>query len=487
MGGFALGDAVRVRATRARGVVAYVGGLSGKDGIFYGVELQRGAPGGRNDGSCEGTRYFRCAPGQGVFVRETNLEGLGAARSHQRHELYEFADEMAGSKAAESKMLVSHEESKGASRSQGPAVGAGGAFRTCATDTNGWKRGPVRPEGVAMDVSDRPLLCAAISPDGQECVVGGTDHGLKIFSLVKGKMIRNLYSKTAGHAEWVTDVSYCPDGTILSAGMDAKLCLWRGPRCDDVLGHRGSISRALVTTTGTHALSCGYDKTLRIWTLRSQTEASCVRAHKAPILDMTLSKAGLVLTGARDGTATIWDLQGRAPAAIFQEDSHSGHVTSLHTWDNASFATGDQAGFVRLLDPRSRGNNESSHSMACLHAGGAVNAIRTSFESDILISAGADKRVVASDLRKLDRPLWVAEGQHTDFIYSLHVAGDLVLSGSGNGTLLFHEVRSGKLLYGLGANQAAIRTIDSHGNRLLVAGDDGNAIAYEFNSHSFEG
>jgi len=46
--------------------------------------------------------------------------------------------------------------------------------------------------------------------------------------------------------------------------------------------------------------------------------------------------------------------------------------------------------------------------------------------------------------------------------------------------LLAHDITSRKLLWGLGANQAAVRCIGVTGSRLVAAGDDGNAIIYTF-------
>ena len=39
---------------------------------------------------------------------------------------------------------------------------------------------------------------------------------------------------------------------------------------------------------------------------------------------------------------------------------------------------------------------------------------------------------------------------------------------------------SGKLLYGLGANQAAVRCIAATRSHMIAAGDDGNAVVYAF-------
>merc|ERR1719145_184047 len=45
----------------------FVGKTGFADGDWVGVELS--LPEGKNDGSVKGTRYFRCRPGHGLFVR----------------------------------------------------------------------------------------------------------------------------------------------------------------------------------------------------------------------------------------------------------------------------------------------------------------------------------------------------------------------------------------------------------------------------------
>lgn len=62
----------------------------------------------------------------------------------------------------------------------------------------------------------------------------------------------------------------------------------------------------------------------------------------------------------------------------------------------------------------------------------------------------------------------------------MHLVGDICLSGDGRGMLMAHDMKEGKLLYGLGANQAAVRCIDATENCLVASGDDGNALIYNF-------
>lgn len=112
--------------------------------------------------------------------------------------------------------------------------GAGGGSRLSADaavamlPSSGWAAGPLDRGGRKLDASGRNLLCMSVHSD--VAVVGSADHGLIEVSLAPSndgtlRQKRLLYTKQYGHTEWVTDVSHCPDGRVLSAGMDSKVCL----------------------------------------------------------------------------------------------------------------------------------------------------------------------------------------------------------------------------------------------------------------------
>jgi hypothetical protein len=67
-----------------------------------------------------------------------------------------------------------------------------------------------------------------------------------------------------------------------------------------------------------------------------------------------------------------------------------------------------------------------------------------------------------------------------DFVYSLHVDGTTAFTGFGDGMILVHDILTGALHFGAGANQAGVRCIETLGRELVVAGDDGNAMLYHF-------
>ena len=348
---------------------------------------------------------------------------------------------------------------------------------------------PTNPAGNLFDASDRNILCMSLF--GKSCVIGSADHGLKEFNIETCKMNRNLYTKKFGHSEWVTCVTYIPDGRILSGGMDSKICLWNkaGSRCNDLTGHSHSVSCIVASNDGKYALSGSYDKSIRVWNLSGNgREAACLMGHQAPIMCMEWSTIdcdgngnGYLLSGARDGMAVVWDLGVGSDARILK--GHKGHITAVE-WISANDAiclTGAQDGIVQVWDANRI--NKPIFKLP-LHRGGAVNDIvcpnPINFNNGSFIATcGADSKIHLLDPRKNFQPFTTME-HHKDFIYTMSSCGDCLLSGGGDGILLVHDMTNGKLLYGLGANQGAVRCIAGTGNKMIAAGDDGNALVYEF-------
>ena len=139
---------------------------------------------------------------------------------------------------------------------------------------------------------------------------------------------RTLYTKAYGHTEWVTDVSHCPDGRVLSAGMDSKVCLWNAsgqPKCMDLLGHTGSVAKVLASADSSLAISAGYDKSLRLWNLLNGKEIQCLRCHRAPVMHLSWA-AGVLASADRDGSVVSWDTRTGDATHL---GAHGGHATAL--------------------------------------------------------------------------------------------------------------------------------------------------------------
>ncbi|KAL3662400.1 hypothetical protein V7S43_012727 [Phytophthora oleae] len=361
-----------------------------------------------------------------------------------------------------------------------------------------WIQGPRSAEGELHAVSVQPLMCMSMSADESEIVVGSSDHALYVLPLDNGPSSRasrgtsrprTLYTKKFGHTEWVTCVTHLSDRRVVSGGMDSKLCLWdaSGVKCEDLLGHSGSVSSVLALNDDI-LVSAGYDKMLRLWNVNRrassrQRDISVIKAGTAPILDVSALSAGQqAVCGDRDGGVQLIDLQANKVLRKYA-NAHRGHTTSVlgSQSEEKEFFSGGQDGAVKVWDSRQKGATFllEIHTDPRSGKAGAVGFLREpAGETNVLITAGADGVINVLDKRQSYSVLH-SFTEHLDFIYSLHVRSQLCFSGAGNGMLHVHDWKTGKLLYGLGANHAAVRAIATSANQLVAAGDDGGVMMYD--------
>merc|ERR1712217_254173 len=118
-------------------------------------------------------------------------------------------------------------------------------------------------------------------------------------------------------------------------------------------------------------------------------------------------------------------------------------------------ATGAQDGHIRIWDLRQKMN---VHNLAA-HPGGAVNEIGVTLGSSppVLVSVGADGRLLAMDPRASYAPSCDFGLITEDFVYGMLVLDDLAFTGDGRGKVKCFDVRSATLQYELEAGQNAIR------------------------------
>lgn len=350
--------------------------------------------------------------------------------------------------------------------------------------------GPRDPAGRLVDVSDRPLLCMSVDVPRSRAVIGGSDHSLYEIDIAAGRTVRELYSRSAGHSEWVTCVGHLPDGRPVSGGMDNKLCVWdtRAVRAVDLVGHSSSVST--LDCAGSYVVSGSYDKTVRMWSADGGAHIMCLQHHKAPVLTLQLwsePSSMLAVSGDRDGVGYVWDLSvGKSMGRL---TGHKGHLTSVcwlppgHASNTTALAvTGAQDGHVRVWDVRARRQVANLPAHTSAGGSGAVTDMSVPDVAEAggsyLVTAGADQRICVLDAAAgfSVRSIWT---DHNDFIYSLECFGKHVLSGSGNGLLMAHDLAADRILWAAGANEAAVRAIGATPDSIVAAGDDGKIMIYD--------
>jgi WD40 repeat protein len=381
-------------------------------------------------------------------------------------------------------------------------------------NTEKWSRGPSDPSGHVVDLSHRPILCGAVSLNGQECTFGGADHALYCVDTESCGLTRSLYGPRAGgHKDWVTSVAYAANGLILSGGMDGSVCLWDAPttsrstrrstkppkvapRSQNFTAHAGSVSTIKTDTRG-HAVSASYGEygEVKVWKVTSSNiqglcELSANEVSgKSPAMDLAWSSTNgnAVAAGYRSGYLYLWDVTTQQVQQGCK--AHTGHVTCVISAArdvaelSSCLISGGQDGYTHFWDTRSPWNatvaSLASHRRKNQGVGSVGGIIMDGYQ---LISYGADTNVVVTDMRSNRSAATLSH--HQDFIYCMglvkgHRAGkDLLFTGAGDGMLLCYDLQNRELQYGLGCTIGAVRCLNFAGSKLFAAGDDGNVTVY---------
>ncbi|KAJ1447759.1 WD40-repeat-containing domain protein [Pelagophyceae sp. CCMP2097] len=375
------------------------------------------------------------------------------------------------------------------------------ACRPQGKSSGSWRSGPRDARGVLVACSDRPLLCLSVSDSGQDVVAGGADHSLHGFrasDVSRGgdldRPTRQMHSQ-GGHSDWVSCCAHIGDELVLSAGVDGRICLWRGTRCvHEARGAGGaSVSVLAVDDAAPLALTAGYDGVATLWSVSSDrcADAATFVHPKRPSPVLCAAWVGRdVVLGDRDGRAALYDAS-MARAVGTWAPPNAGHcvaVAALHG-DEALFATGCADGRLRIWDARSR-SRAPAREFAAHVSGTRVGAVGCVVPLDaasvsgasghVIATAGADGAICVCDDRSERAPLFRFL-EHRDYPYSLAVMGSFLVSGAGDGAVLCHDVSgAGECVWGLGAGTAAVRCLDARPDRLVAAGDDGNVVVYDF-------
>lgn len=323
---------------------------------------------------------------------------------------------------------------------------------------------------ASLKLSDRNLLCIAGNGAG-EFAVGGADHCVHVVNVSKTgdiKRGRKLYTKSSGHTDWVTTVSYTADGHIVSGGMDSRLWIWDGVQGKVLDGHVGSISRVIHVRTD-FLISSSYDRSVKIWSLSSKKLLSSFHGHTGAVLDVIYTASRNIVTCGRDGTVRVWDPQYGKATTILKD--HKDHVTHIMEFPDESLVSAARDGLMKVWDPRApRPTNSIS-----ISADGAAITNLSLLPRDASIAVSASDSTVAIIDKRTSTKRMQWRGDHSHSIYSLASASDdSLVTGGGEGTLT-RRSSSGELLEKISVDKNAIRGISSHhlGGFVTIT-DDGN-------------
>ena len=234
-------------------------------------------------------------------------------------------------------------------------------------------------------------------------------------------------------------------------------------------GHKNTITCLAFSKDGKLLASGAKDGTAIVWNVERRAEVHRFEGHKDMIVSAAFRPdAKLLATSSHDTLIRLWDVPTGEPFG--KQPGHEKDVRGLaFSPDGKTLASAGVDHSVRLWEP---GDVASLHRLAGHTA--EVNCVAFSPDGKLLASGGWDRTVRIWDPVAM-KPLHVLEG-HTEFVRDLAFAPDGKLFSSGkDGVIRVWDAAAGKMLRTLEGHKGLVRSLSlsRDGKSLASAGRDG--------------
>eukprot|EP01086_Lenisia_limosa_P005065 TRINITY_DN2117_c0_g1_i1.p1 TRINITY_DN2117_c0_g1~~TRINITY_DN2117_c0_g1_i1.p1 ORF type:complete len:598 (-),score=89.12 TRINITY_DN2117_c0_g1_i1:167-1960(-) len=177
--------------------------------------------------------------------------------------------------------------------------------------------------------------------DGEHVVTAGADGEAKVIRISQeGAEIESVMQ---GHTRDIYSIALHPSQTYAATcGHDKTVRLY-DVKTSAVIrsfqGHTAAVTEVTFNPHGNLLISGSKDKTVRFWDLLSGECTNVMTSHLSPISSIAASKCGSnLVTSARDNSIRLWDLR-----TLKQKQRYKGvHNTSL-SFARVNFGPGDQS------------------------------------------------------------------------------------------------------------------------------------------------
>jgi WD40 repeat protein len=371
---------------------------------------------------------------------------------------------------------------------------------------------------VNLGKTDKPIKALAFSPDGKMLAVGADDGILRVVESGTGKAVYTSPSRNAriervafspsGKLVAIGDSNsqvavYVPAGTgnqlamsvqgvdlgevmgvgftsdsagVFTCGRDGKARLTAGPNADgtsapntatrlrDYPGHSGPVTGLAVTTDGQFLITCGDDRTARVWDIKSAKQLRSFQGHMTKLTAVAVRPDGRqVASGSDDGAVRVWDLNTSDEHRAMTDSKESLWAVALSPNGKKLAAAGADKK-IRIYDP------ETGALETTLDAGAAMTSLTFLPDNNRLVAAGGDKVVKVWDL-KAKKVVQELSG-HTLAVLALASSedGKLVVSGSADSSVRGFDPDGGKELWKWATRKAACGVAIRKGNKHIAVG-----------------
>jgi WD40 repeat protein len=181
---------------------------------------------------------------------------------------------------------------------------------------------PFSPSRSPHDLKShtRPVSAIAFTPDSRTLITAGHDGTVRFQDGVWGKDLGSLRA----HSDWIRSLAVAPDGRLLATcAHDGQIALWElsagdpdpgvAPHAekrgsDWLSGHTGPVGQISFCPDGS-LVSAGWDGTARVWDVASGCRRAAYRWQIGRLLCLAVAPDGMTAAGGEDGSVVVWDLE----------------------------------------------------------------------------------------------------------------------------------------------------------------------------------
>nr|XP_033781363.1 WD repeat domain-containing protein 83 [Geotrypetes seraphini] len=296
------------------------------------------------------------------------------------------------------------------------------------------------------------------------------------------KLVRSVECKQGAvrAVRFNVDGNYC-----LTCGSDKSLKLWnphKGTLLKTYSGHGYEVLDAAGSYDNSQLCSCGSDKTVVIWDVAKGHVIRKFRGHAGKVNCVQFNEdATIVISGSIDSSVRCWDCRSRRPEPIQVLNEAKDGVSSLKVTDH-EILSGSVDGQVRRYDLR----------MGQLYAdyvGSPVTSVCFSKDGQCVLASSLDAtlRLLDKDTGELLGHYEGHQNRECKLECCLTEKDTHVLSGSEDGHVYFWDLVEGSLVLCMAVGRGVVQSLAYHPSETcLLTAMEGNVQLWRELSHTTE-
>jgi WD40 repeat protein len=168
--------------------------------------------------------------------------------------------------------------------------------------------------GLTFVIGESEVNSLALSPDGNQLLIGYNSGALYLFSIDNGSIDRyKLVKRFSRYSNKVFSI-FSPDGSyVLSREEGTSLIkLWKTETGDEIRtfsGHRSKVNSIAFSPDGSMILSGSGDRSIKLWDTATGELIRTYTGHSREVSSAAFSPDGkFIASSSHDGSIKIWEL-----------------------------------------------------------------------------------------------------------------------------------------------------------------------------------